>query len=639
MTVWMAITLDSGRFDKLMMLPTCHAFSTTRVARTRPIRSSTSTTTQLPVSSAETYEEKKKALGKIQALEEEGEEAKQERMRLQSNNDKNKNDGTTGNVTNGRRRQIRPRQRKKYQRKRPKPPTEEQSENLRKIWEREYEQLKKSHKETVLSIFSFESLFAAPVLDEATVQKDLYGIKERDEKLMEEQKQIQKSTDSVPPKSKPRRPKFPSVFSQGKDRAAPSTDTAAFLEQSSTGLPIADPVLEDKDLMNILGETTQSTLTQPPSTGETLPTDDSSTSLVNSTLPNAMDSSVVDDPTNVGKVNQTINRAMTRMVEDRVYGFRRTKFGDFEYDTSLLGDRAVQFREGVRLGRALKVNADRLTYLAKKEMKGGHWEEAQELYEKAIEIDPYDGRAYLGLSRIAQRRRDYTLARQCLRSGIANSISIDTDTGTADSGSNPFLLQALGVLEEQAGHLSEAEALYISAIKSRPSHAAAWVSLAQLRTRKLRQSASAGRVCYQAAVRESKRTGKQISAHVYTAWAAMEYKQAGDVKRARELFDSALEVDPRCSVAYLQYGVMEAEKEEWEKAAELYAKALKYDKRNSRILQAYAILETKRPDGSSRKAIDLFEKARKANPRDAGVLQAYALFVADLGDVDSARGL
>jgi hypothetical protein len=33
------------------------------------------------------------------------------------------------------------------------------------------------------------------------------------------------------------------------------------------------------------------------------------------------------------------------------------------------------------------------------------------------------------------------------------------------------------------------------------------------------------------------------------------------------------------------------------------------------------------------------ERALKADPRDAGVYQAYALYVAELGDVDSARDL
>ena len=237
------------------------------------------------------------------------------------------------------------------------------------------------------------------------------------------------------------------------------------------------------------------------------------------------------------------------------------------------------------------------------------------------------------MARIAERRRDFKSARDCLRAGIAKSRFEDSVNGA-----NPFLLQALGNLEERMGHLSEAEKLYIDAAKSRPAHAAAWVSLAQLRTRKLRQGPNAGRVCYQTAETELKKAGLCQSSYVYTAWAGLECK-AGNTRKARELFQKALEVDPKCSVAWLQLGVMEADQENWERAKEIFETVLKFDKRNSRVLQAYALMETKRPDGDSREAIDLFEKAMRANPRDGGVFQAYGLYVAKLGDIDSARDL
>lgn len=327
-----------------------------------------------------------------------------------------------------------------------------------------------------------------------------------------------------------------------------------------------------------------------------------------------------------------VDRSLTRMVEDRLYGFRRGQMGEFEYDTSLMGDGAVKFRDGIRLGKALKVNADRLTYFAKREMIHGKLEEAAELYEKAIKISPQDGRGYLGLARIFERRRDLKSARDCLRAGIAKS-KLD-----GSNGANPFLLQALGRLEERSGHLSEAESLYIAAAKSRPSHAAAWVSLAQLRTKKLRQGPNAGRVCYQTAERELQNAGLPPSSYVYTAWGGLECN-SGNIRKARDLFQKALDIDPKCSAAWLQLGVMEANAENWDKAKNCFETVLKFDNRNSRVLQAYALMETKRPDGNSRDAIGLFEKALRVNPRDGGVLQAYGLYVAQLGDIDSARDL
>jgi hypothetical protein len=38
------------------------------------------------------------------------------------------------------------------------------------------------------------------------------------------------------------------------------------------------------------------------------------------------------------------------MVEDRMYGFRRDQMGEFKYVTLLMGDGAVKFRDGIRLG-------------------------------------------------------------------------------------------------------------------------------------------------------------------------------------------------------------------------------------------------------------------------------------------------
>mmetsp|Transcript_24651 Transcript_24651/g.36553 ORF Transcript_24651/g.36553 Transcript_24651/m.36553 type:complete len:868 (-) Transcript_24651:123-2726(-) len=468
---------------------------------------------------------------------------------------------------------------RKYIRKREKTKYEKERDKMRMKRQAEYEQVRNTT--SAPSLWSFEALFPAPVWDEETRHRDLYEVNERDSETYKRQMKkagALKSDITVPSMKQPMKRIF--------DEPRLSNDTVSV-------------------------------------------------------------TSVKNDSNNTVAANATqpmVDRALSRMVEDRMYGFRRSQAGDFQYDTSLLSDGAVQFRDGVRLGNPLKVNADRLNYHAKRELSRGHIEEAQELYERAIAIDPRDGRAYLGLSRVAQRRRDFVTAKEYLKAGIANSIkpSDSLTNGSSagiESGGNPYLLQAMGCLEERLGHLAEAEAMFISAVRSRPCHAAAWVSLAQLRTRKLRQGANSGRMCYQTAERELRLSGLPQSSHVYTAWASMEYKKAGEHRRARELFRKALECDPRCSAAWLQLGVMESDLQNWDKAQECFEEVLTYDKRNSRVLQAYAIMESKRPDGYSREVIDLFERALKANPRDGGVLQAYALYVAKLGDIGAARNL
>ena len=497
--------------------------------------------------------------------------------------------------------------RKKYQRKRQIPMTEQQSNQLRRKREADYNKIRENSSGHP-SIWSFESLFPAPVLDEETIEKDLYGVSKRDKKTLVKGKA--NVTRGVA--------KVKTIAGNGIIRAPTRMQFGTQVSNDPSG----DSEMPAEAVPLVLPERIQPSLHKSP--------------LLQPVMAKSIDPSLTIPTTN--STQKPVDFQMTRMVQDKLYGFRRTQGGDFQYDTSLMGDGAVQFRDGVRLGNALKVNADKLTYLAKKEMAHGRIEEAQELYEQAYKIDPRDGRAYLGLAKCAERRQDFTRARQFLRSGIANSVSTDIN-GDPDRGANPFLLQALGCLEEKMGHVSEAEALYIAAARSRPSHAAAWVSLGQLRTRKLRQGAAAGRACYQTAELELKRAGKPPSSHVYTAWAALEHKKGGDTRRARELFQAAIDVDPKCSAAWLQLGVMMSDSEEWGKATKCFEAVLKFDKRNSRVLQCYAIMETKRPDGNSRKAIDLFERALKANPRDAGVLQAYALYVAELGDVGAARNL
>jgi len=508
--------------------------------------------------------------------------------------------------------------RKKYQRKLI-PETERERKRLSIKRQQQYERIVERADGTAISIWSFENLFPKAVRDEKTIDQDLYGVSRRDQKIENRQlQQVQYSSDSD------------TINNYDKKRRTPIS--------SPPSLALMDDLTDEEAQTKILESTFSTTNT-----------------LDNNSKPKANYGNTNDnaDPTNIASSKQSelseasvanvtstsssgkVDFALTRMVEDRVYGYRS---GTNTYETSLIGDGAIQFREGVRLGNPLRVNADRLNYHAKKELRSNRLEEAQELYKTAIQIDPRDGRAYLGLSRCAQRRRDFKLARECLKIGIAQSVSCASDS-TPDKGANPFLLQALGCLEEKSGHLSQAESLYISAVRSRPSHAASWVALAQLRTRKFRQGAAAGRVCYQAAERELKKAGMPSSSYVYTAWASLEYKKCDDVRRARKLFKAALTVDKKCSAAWLQLGCMEADLENWDEAELCYETVLKFDQRNSRVIQAYAIMESKRPRSNSRKVIGLFERALKANSRDAGVLQPYGLYVAKLGDIDSARDL
>ena len=463
--------------------------------------------------------------------------------------------------------------------------SEIESKEIRKKRQKQYEQIRNSSSDgNVPSLWSFESLFPDPVMDTVQIKRDLEETSlyknEEKEKYLKEKIKIQQASDI---ENELRSREFVLLQEERRNK---------FMEKRTN-------------------ESKSNNVT------------DSSIEFVNQDSPDIIEN--ITSFTEKVKVDWTLSRK----VEDSMYGIRRDPISGQTFDdTSLMGgEGAIKFRNGVRLGKALRVNLDRLNYFAKTEMRRNKLDEAEELYAEALLTDPFDGRAYLGLSRISQRKRDFPAARKYLKMGISRMPN------------NPYLLQALGTLEERVGNLAEAEACYISSVRARSSHAAAWVSLAQLRTRKLRQSPDAGRLCFQTAEREMVRAGLPPSSYVYTSWASLEYKQAGNYKLAKSLFEKALNIDPRCSAAWLQLGVMEADKGNWDDAQKCFEAVLKFDKRNSRVLQAYAIAESKRPNGKSREAIELFERALNAKPNDAGVYQAYGLYVAELGDIEMAREL
>lgn len=470
----------------------------------------------------------------------------------------------------------------KYQRRNI-PETERRYKDMQAKRQAAYEQLKnKAPTSPLINIWSFDSLFPEPQYDELSIQRDLYDGRARSASL------------NLPSSTPPPQSSTPPLFAPWKTA---SDSVLRLLKRHNNNKPSSS--------------TTATTAT-----------------------------TTLDHPQNSTTTTATakIDSELTRLVEDRVYGYRRTKSGNIQYATSLISpDGAIPYRNGVRLSNALKINADRFIYFAKQELVKGKIDEAIEFYERAMDVDPRDGRAYLGLSHCAQRRKDWDGAKKWLTLGIQNSVSYDDVTDTPDKHANPFLLQALGVLEERTGNWPRAESLYEEAIASRPSHAAAWVALALLRVQKLGQNIEQGRRLLATAEREIDRAGKKQSSHVYTAWASLE-AEFGDPKAARNLFRKAIAIDPQCSAAWLQLGVLETQAfANYDDAAEYFETILKFDARNARVLQAYGILEAKR--GNSRAAIGWFERALTTHPRDAAIYQAYAIYVAELGDVESARNL
>ena len=319
--------------------------------------------------------------------------------------------------------------RRPYARKLPPSPSEQAAAHRKRERHAAYRKLRATSLQKTNappSVWSFDSLFMAPVLDGESVREDLYGSQVRAEEVRARQSELKEEAER---RARNQRlagmRNAPSGRSEEKERekAVDNIEAAA-----GEGL-----------------EPTHDTLTD---TGATS----------NQAAASQQQQQQSTDP--------PVDKKLTRLVEDRIYGLQRSPDGSgLRYSNSLLdSSRAVQFRDGVRLGKALPLNVDRICHFAKKELQRQRPEEAQEYYLQAIATDPTDGRPYLGLSRIAQRRGDLVQARCLLKEGIAKSSGgyvtvrgpkkkgkknaseeeepLGEKIGTIpDLGPNPFLLQ------------------------------------------------------------------------------------------------------------------------------------------------------------------------------------------------------
>ena len=218
--------------------------------------------------------------------------------------------------------------------------------------------------------------------------------------------------------------------------------------------------------------------------------------------------------------------------------------------------------------KPLPYQLDLLSYYAKEALKKRNIPEAVRIYKRCVELDRYDGRAYIGLARIEGRRRNTTAARGIFEEGLKWC------------GENPFVLQAYGVFEQKNGvrsisslppslpgspqneqenrklipsslppslpsslppspsqDLRKAMELFDAAIKQGPKHSASWLAKAQLLWELGRKREA--RECFQTAVQSN--TDNEVLWH---AWGVAE-KRDGNFGVARKLLRKATEINPR----------------------------------------------------------------------------------------------
>jgi hypothetical protein len=378
----------------------------------------------------------------------------------------------------GQQQQQQQQQRKRYARKLPLSPTEKAASIARQKRRLVYERMRSQSLEITNappSIWSFDSLFAAPVVDEEQVRQDLFGIRDRDAGEVKLRQMRRTAYEDEEEETMRQRRKgidlmdllSGSTAGGGKTNNGDDREVMAMTREEDVELTRRvimnninngnrnnnnniDSVEDDSNNIdayvksrnayatNIINDEAVANVTAQSLVGDIVSDDDdddddddSSTS-VNPRTPSNMISSTttstsISPPLTTSStpaVLAPVDKALTRMVQDRIYGLSRTPGGTIQYSTSMLDtSRAVQFREGIRLGRALKINIDRLCHFAKKDVSHGRLEEGQEYYTKAQKLDPTDGRPYLGLSRIAQRRGDVKLACDLLKEGIHKSVN------------------------------------------------------------------------------------------------------------------------------------------------------------------------------------------------------------------------
>ncbi|OAY76714.1 Protein high chlorophyll fluorescent 107, partial [Ananas comosus] len=152
----------------------------------------------------------------------------------------------------------------------------------------------------------------------------------------------------------------------------------------------------------------------------------------------------------------------------------------------------------------------------------------------------------------------------------------------------------------------EAEKILVKCIKFWPEDGRAYVALGKLFCKQSRFSEA--RAVYEKGCQAT----QGENSYIWQCWAVLESK-AGNIRRARELFDAATVADKQHIAAWHGWAVLEIKQGNIKKARNLLAKGLKYCGGNEYIYQTLALLEAK--SKRFEQARFLFQQATKCNPK------------------------
>lgn len=266
----------------------------------------------------------------------------------------------------------------------------------------------------------------------------------------------------------------------------------------------------------------------------------------------------------------------------------------------------------------LKANVDLWSYEARKIFLSGNFSGALQLYQRCINYDPCDGRAWLGAARIQWKRGKYDIAEKLYKDGLYynpnNPYLMQAWAGTLSilnlSYLSHFLLSlflilichfsfvlgpviSIAVQLEKSGQYNSAMKLLKLSVKNNPKHAASWVALARL------------------------------------------YQRKGVLAEARNCYASAVEGDPKSYVALQAWGVLEAEFGNYEIARDLFQRSISSSKKSGHALQAWANMEMKQ--GNIEDAKKLLIRALQVWPSSTRARVSLSEVHEMKGEIDIAR--